>query len=325
MMVELTYRNHFEFGYNGKPFSFRKNPKDQWFVRYGQSSRPALSFHDECLETARVIRSRTNLPLHVMFSGGADSEVVVRSFAEAGIEIEAAILKFKDDINDHDIQWAIKACKNLNVPYRFYELDLLKFWAEGYQTYSDPTYCISPQLLPTMWLADQIQGYPIMGSGECFLVRTDAPDPQEPARTDYPAADWELYEKEKIAAWYRHFMIRNKEACPGFFQYTPEIILSYLMDHYVRDLCTNKIFGKYSTVSSKLKIYQNHFPSLEERPKYTGYEKVQNEDAALRKILTDMYPETGQIHKTKYHDLVQLLSPPAPGLFHKVRSWFSEL
>lgn len=305
----LSHKNHFQFGYNGHSFTFRKSPQDSWFVRYGRSKRRPQSFKAECLRTAKTIRKNTDQPLHVMFSGGVDSEVVVRSFVEAKIEIQAAILRFADGLNAHDIEWAVKACENLGVKYKFYDLDLLKFWQHDWQNYSDPTYCTSPQLLPTMWLVDQIDGYPIMGSGECLLIRTDAPDKNDPPRSDYPAADWELYEKEKIAAWYRHFMIRGRDGCPGFFQYTPEIMLAYLQDPFVSDLCSNKIFGKFSTESSKLKIYQMHFPNLESRPKYTGYEKVQDEDAKLRRRLVEMYPGAGGIHKTQYAKLIDDLSP----------------
>jgi len=303
---ELTHKNHFQFGYNNIPFNFRKTPDDKWFVRYGSCERPPLNFHDECLATAKLIRSKTNQSLHVMFSGGVDSEVALRSFYESEIPVEAAILRYKSDLNIHDVSWAIVICDKFNIPYRIYELDLLDFWNHNANQFAELTYCPSPQLLPTMWLIDQIPGYPIMGSGECFLVK-ERPDDYVPGVSPYLKSDWMLWEKEKIAAWYRHFIIRNREGCPGFFQYTPEIMLSFLQDPFVQNLIQDKIVGKLTTESSKFKIYQQHF-DLIERPKYTGFEKVKTEDANYREQLLKKFAYANEIFKTSTDALQKMLT-----------------
>lgn len=302
----LTHKNHFQFGYDGQAFHFRKNPDQQWFVSYGACSSKPLDFKKECLRTAELIKQQAKAPVHVMFSGGVDSEVALRSFVEAGIPVTAAILRFKNDLNIHDISWAVLTCEALKVPYRFYELDVLDFWKNRIFDYAEKTYCVTPQLLPTMWLADQIDGYPVMGSGECLFVK-EVPVGYQPGISPYEKSDWFLWEKEKIASWYRHFMIYQRDACPGFFQYTPEIMLSYLLDPLVQELISDRIIGKLTTESSKLKIYQQHF-DLITRPKYTGFEKIQNEDAFYRKILRESFPGCDQVHKTKVADLQISLS-----------------
>lgn len=242
-----------------------------------------------------------------MFSGGVDSEVVLRSFIEARIPVRAAILRFRGDLNIHDISWAVISCEALNVPYHFFELDLLEFWRGQAFEYAKETYCISPQLVSTMWLVDQLDEYPVMGSGECLLVKRYGPDYQ-PGISPYVHSTWDLWEKEKIAAWFRIFLVRGREGCPGFFQYTPEIMLSYLRDPFVQKLASSQIEGKLSTESSKLAIYQQHFP-LVSRPKYTGFEKVQKEDASLRATLTAMFPGTNEIYKTPFPELLRTLAP----------------
>ncbi len=215
-------------------------------------------------------------------------------------------MRFKNDLNIHDISWAVIACEQLKVPYRFYDLDLLRFWDDEAWEYANPTYCISPQLLSTMWLVDQIDGYPVMGSGECLFVKHVDPN-YVPGVSPYVKSDWFLWEKEKIAAWYRHFIVRNRNGCPGFFQYTPELIYSYLSDPFVQTLIGDQIHGKLSTETSKLKIYQQHF-SLFSRPKYSGYEKVQIQDAQVRAKLVQAFPGTNQIFKTSCTELIKNLS-----------------
>lgn len=305
--VELTHKNHFQFGYNGNPFVFRQADADKWFVRYGKSERPVLNFRQECVETARLIGAKVRQPIWVLFSGGSDSEVALRSFVEAQVSVQAAILRFKNDLNVHDISYAVIACEKLGVPYRLFELDLLQFWENRALDYARPVYCMSPQLLTTMYLADQVDGYPVLGSGECLLVKR-IPDGYVPGVSPYERSWWDLYEKEKIASWYRHFMVQDREACPGFFQYTPEIILSYLLDPFVQDLVHDRIVGKLCTASSKLKIYQQHFPLLD-RPKYTGFEKVQEHDARVRAFLTSQFPAANQTVKTPVAELIQSLAP----------------
>jgi hypothetical protein len=303
----LSHLNHFSFGYDGNKFNFRTSADQKWWVEYGRCSRRPENFRNECIETAKLIRKNASDSIYIMFSGGVDSEVVLRSFVEAGIKVSAAILRFKNDLNIHDTSWAVIACEELAVPYRFFELDLLDFWKNEAWEYANSTYCISPQLLPTMWLVDQIEGFPVMGNGECLLVKQKGHDYQ-PGISPYDNSEWEIWEKEKIAAWYRFFIVRNRNGSPGFFQYTPEVMLSYLLDPFVQRLIKNKIKGKLTTESSKVEIYQQHFPVLA-RPKYTGFERVQKEDAELRQLLKSKWSFADEIYKIRSSELMKSLFP----------------
>jgi len=299
----VSHNNHFKFGYNQIPFNFRISAMDKWWVSYGKCERPTFSFKEECLQTARQIQRDAGQKITVLFSGGADSEVALQSFLLAKIPVRAAILRFKNDLNIHDISYAVIACEKWGVPYHFFDLDLLQFWENQLFDYANPTYCITPQLLTTMWLVDQIDEYPVLGSGECLLVKR-IPEDYLPGISPYEDSEWDLYEKEKIAAWFRHFMVKKRSGCPGFFQYTPEIILSYLLDPFVQRLTSNHMTGKLCTASSKLKIYQQHF-DLIDRPKFSGFEKVQREDGKYRKILTETFPDAKEIYLSSVQQLKQ--------------------
>lgn len=306
MKIELTHNNHFKFGYDGIPFNFRESIKNQWWVSYGKCKTPPLTFHSECINTAKIIHQKSKGKSTLLFSGGVDSEVVLQSFILAKLPIKAAILRFKNELNIHDISYAIIACEKLGVPYYFFDLDILKFWESNLFKYANPTYCSSPQLLSTMWLIDQINEFPVLGSGECLLVK-DIPKDYVPGVSEYGHSEWKLYEKEKIASWYRHFMVRNRDGCPGFFQYTPELILSYILDPFVKKLTGNEITGKLCTASSKLKIYQQHF-DLIDRPKFTGFEKIQNYDSYYRNILLNAFPDANQVAMTPLSTLKENMS-----------------
>lgn len=312
----LTHRNHFEFGYERDrifvPYVARKSSTDLWTVKYGRSQRMPMSFRSECCETARTIRRNTDLPIVVLFSGGADSEVALRAFVESGVEVSAAILRFADDLNVHDYAWAVMICETLRVPYRFYDLNLRDFWNSEALQYARDTQCVSPQLLSTMWLVDQIDGYPVLGSGEHYIAKRSPSNPSQ-ASDEYPRTHWDLIEKEKIAAWYRHFLVRGRDGCPGFFQYTPELMLSWLVDPMGLDLWNDRILGKLDSMSTKLRFYKQHF-DIKDRPKYSGFEKLTEADLQFRKTLYELFSDADWAYATPVPYLVRELSPQ-PGVF----------
>lgn len=305
-MLELTRDNHFQYGYNKQLFNFRTSIEDQWQVRYGPCTRLVKSFKEECYEAARYIRETNDGKLTVLFSGGSDSEVVVRAFIDQGISVDIAICRFKYDLNNFDIVYATKYCDDIGLRYHMFDLDIEYFFQTDALIYAERTGIKTPEMCSTMWLADQVDGLPIIGSGECLLVK-ELPHDYIPGISAYITTKWALHEKEAVAGWYRHFMLQNRKAVPGFFQYTAELMLSYLMDNTVVDLVNDRIIGKTSTITSKLGLYQKYFP-LENRMKYTGFEKIQPELLETRRILHEKIPHTNQIFLTEYNSLVKMLN-----------------
>ena len=306
-MYPLTHNNHFKFGYDHEWFRFRQSPDEQWMASYGACQRPVGDFRDECYATARLIRDSFTGPLTVMFSGGADSEIVLRSFHDQGIPTKVAICQFANNLNIHDVSYAVVCCQQLDIPFDLIPLDIAKFLDGAFWPYAEATQSRSPELCSTMWLADQVDGVPVMGSGECYLVKrikATYVDGESP----YETTPWDMYERELIAGWYRHFMRpgHERQAVPGFFQYTPEVMLSFLKDDRVVDLAHDRIIGKRSTITSKLGIYQKYFP-LADRKKFSGYEKVTDRVTAARVQLRRHMPNTGGMWLTEYHDLLAML------------------
>jgi hypothetical protein len=304
----LSHLNHFKFGYDGRWFEERQSPQDTWCVDYGRSSRPARDWRSECIETARLIRDDTSLDLWVLFSGGIDSEVVLQSFIFAGIPVRAAITRFRNDLNRQDTRFAVKFCETHRIPYKLLDIDIVEFFESGDAfAYAERTRCVQPQLLHTMWAMDKVDGYPILGSAECYLVKRSA-QPDFLLGADEDPNVWEMFEKERIASWYRHLMVRNRDGCAGFFQYNPENMLSFLTDCIMEDLCLNRIPNETDTMSLKGAIYRKHF-LLEPRPKYHGFENVLHLDDRLRPILERSFGDHNGIVKTPYDKLVAMLSP----------------
>jgi hypothetical protein len=115
--------------------------------------------------------------------------------------------------------------------------------------------------------------------------------------------DWVLVEREKIATWYRYPIKLNRPAVPGFFQYTPEMMLSFLDDSFSWELHNNKRKGKLSNSTSKFNICSKYWPEVKKRIKRSGFEDLRDEDYTLRKKLNSYY----QIYHYEYWSEVKSL------------------
>jgi len=294
-MEKLTFQNHFKFGYNGEYFNQRKSPKDLWNVEYGRCKRDPYNFRNECIKAAKLIREDNDKKIFILMSGGVDSEIVVRSFIDAGIPITSIIGRYNHDLNQHDIRYAIEFCKAYGVDFEIVDIDIYEFWRTKLQNYAAKTMCVSPQLPVIMYISDQVDGYTIIGSGETFLVRDD------------DGQTWSLWEKEKIASWYRHYIVNNKEGAPGFFQYTPEIMLSYVTDTGIVDILEDPSYS--SSYYAKLNVY-NKYWNLKQREIFTGFENYGKLDYQVyRPFLEKEFGDSDQIVKTEYNKLIDKLSP----------------
>ena len=128
--MQLTRNNHFQFGYD---------TNKKWVVSYGHASRPVTTWEQECINTADEIFQSTIKPIQVCFSGGVDSEVVAESFRKSGNPFEITIMRFENNLNLHDIEWAIKYCDKHKIKCNFYDINVHDFYKLG-SAYDMPSF-----------------------------------------------------------------------------------------------------------------------------------------------------------------------------------------
>jgi hypothetical protein len=311
-LFNYTHENHFAFGYKFNDHHYWMEPKASdvegatFAVGYGRCQYEALNFKVECYRAAQLIHESTDLIANIMFSGGNESEIVVRSFHDQGIPFKVSILKFKHNLNIHDISFAVVFCEQRNIEYDIFELDIKDFWDDGIYEYAKRTQCPTPQLPSAMWLADQIDGLPVMGSGEPYIAKV-VPDDYVPGESPYEPSEWQFQEKERIQAWYRHFLLQDRPAVPGFFQYTPELMYTFLNSPVVRELVNNERHGKLSSVSTKGETYRLWFSDMIPRPKFSGFEKVMDWEEIIRESLTEKYGQYDRVVSVEYHKFLDNL------------------
>jgi hypothetical protein len=320
-----TYKDHFKCGWGDGTFNFDEDRTGLKYWRsYGRCVRRPMSFREECVNAARLIGETAEKPIMVFFSGGIDSEVVIRSMIEANVPFEVLIInhwyKGQSGLNAHDTQYAIDFVKKHNLKYRIYNFDLSDYLKTKYVSdtkkylWAAPGRSIICNLIQT-FCKDYLC---VMGDGEPALVRSRLngfPDQEGMLLKDDTGEVAAL----QAAAEYGESVVF------GFFHYTPELLLSWFLNEDILNFVKNeRAFLHISYISIKPFIYHKQWPDMTPRPKYTGYEMIDREITKWRSNPTDPsidqeLIELFEIHRDfdwKFHsvvsfydDLLKSLSP----------------
>lgn len=291
-MFEYTHNNHFRFGYDGAWFVTPGDYHHTWQAEPGRCTRGPRTFDVECRRAAKLIcQNSPGLVPNIAFSGGIDSEVVVRTFMSIGIPFRVIIYKFANELNLHDISFAVSFCEEHKIDYELRHIDVLSFWeSEEFYKLADEIKCVSPQLCTHLHFFEPLKdGLLIIGQGEGCVIDLTAYEHMEGNRV-YSEPRWHTVETERNNAMYRYFIQRKQKAIPAFFRYTPELMYSFLADSTIQDLVAGKYPGYMTSQALKFEIYKKYFPDLRPRPKFHGFERIIDAEQRLRRNLTNRLP-----------------------------------
>ena len=280
-----TYNNHMS--------RYIKN--DQYTVSMGRCDYIPASFKDEAIRAAHLIKEQArDRTIWISYSGGIDSEFIIRTFLEAGVDFKVATVVMKGETNDYDLQHSRSFCNNNNLKLHEYELDLKKFYETELMEYATSTRSISPQFPVHMWLWDQLDGYIVAGHGDPIFKKKDD--------------GWKFQVQEKEDSVYRYAEWRNRDMAPGFFAYTPELLLSFMLEKEVSNmfLAPNKA-KLHDIIQVKHSVYTKYY-NIVERDKRTGFEKTSDLDLEYRQKLKSTIDANG-IFLQPIGDLLDRLWP----------------
>lgn len=309
----LSHRGHFQFGYDGNFGQIlRRHNQQKFTARYGPVEALLPGWREANELAARQIYQRFGRRTTICFSGGCDSEITLRSFIDQGLDVRVATLKFAGGLNSHDTVWADRFLSQRGISADVYELDPQLYWqSQEFIDLARMVRCVSPQLLCHLWLCDQIlenEGAPVIGQGEPYLRKTTSQDYQ-PGISPYLPSPWVYVESERLCSLFRFFYLRQAEGVPGFFQYLPEQTETFLRcSSYLRRLMNNEIEGKLSTRTSKFQLLKEFYPDLRERPKFHGFEKIEEESDRLRQVLANMFPDSDQDFDFEFEEIMEQLN-----------------
>lgn len=295
-MPKLKHQNNIRTKNN----HFRYQDRGGHFVpSYGVCHRAVLDFHSEALIAAKEIRRTfAGKKLALFLSGGIDSEIMARAFYEAKIPFKARILRMAKNKNKHDWSWAVKWCKAHHVAYEFYDLDPIEFVQSGeYLKYADEAECSLFTIIHMIKMMEDVAALgeiPIMGSGDCYLEYNKS-------------KRWVMPERRKFASFHRYADKKKFAAVPSFFQWSPELMASFLLDPVILNVVLSSKPKRHYTNPLKQEFYASHFPGLKKRPKYIGYEKLPSLEKKALRTLEKRHPEDLQEVLQPYGTLIRKL------------------
>lgn len=230
------------------------------FILKKTVTQPVMSYFDELFENARNIRDITSGPLDLMFSGGIDSEVVLRVYRELNIPINVFIFKYEDMLNYREFDHAIKVCTDLNIKHTVIDFNIKRFFENDAYDIWSKCKTSSSSRLPHMKLTEYLDNTPIIASGEPYWKKQDD-------------GTWVFVLEEDAKYWTIYHKTIGRTAITDWYEYRPEVILSHMQLHRVQQLMNNQVLGKTSTVSSKALIHQAKWDDIIIRAKMVGFEK----------------------------------------------------
>lgn len=224
---------------------------------------PVDDYYTELFKHAAEIREIIKGKFDLLFSGGIDSEVILRVYKDLGIPLNVYIFKYENNINYKDYNQATKVCASLDIPYKSIDLNLQKFFEND--AYDIWTKCKvnSSGWLPHMKMTEYLDNIPIMG---------EAP----PEWRRQPDDSWVFILRERTKFWTMYQSVIGRTALTDWYSYSPKLILSHMKLPRIDNLLNNRIPGKLSTVSHKCIIHKDYWEDIDIKHKMTGFEGDMN-------------------------------------------------
>ena len=252
--------NWLAWTYDGVKFGNKTTPQSKFELQIKKTvHRPLKSHKQELLENTRIIRDSFNEPFDLLFSGGIDSEIVLRCHVELKIPINVFIFKYENDYNCHDVRHALRICEELNVTPTVIDFDLAKFFETDAYDIWKMGYFHKAGMLPHMKMIEYLDNIPVLGLGQ--------PD------WSFKDSKWQfnLNESDHSQSIYGVAINRLMLAC--WFEYSPEVILSHMQLPNMQRLINNAVPGdQFSFDVNKYYLYKKIWPEIQIRVKRNGFE-----------------------------------------------------
>jgi hypothetical protein len=239
----------------------------EFTTSFGQHTESIGTFKQELLKAARSVMDYSNQAPTILYSGGVDSEIMLRAFVDIGSNPDVVIVRYENDYNIYDVSYAVVTCEMLNVPYKIIDFSLAQFYENHALEYAELAQIDRPRALPYCKLLEMVDGFPVMGASDLTLIRT---------HDDYSQpGTWMIRCWEHDIGWSKFLRKINKPGVAEWFKWTPGLVLSYMKTSWVDNLINDRYYGKLGNNSTKILGYREAYPDLISRTKKTGFENIE--------------------------------------------------
>lgn len=275
----------------------------------GQCQRsPQSGWQEACLTAQQIYEYYGSSPLVLSMSGGVDSEAMALPFVHLKIPFQVVIGRYNGGLNAPDYKHAVSFCEFHKISFDFIDIDLDNFYLRQqlHLKYANQVACRSPQLAIHLFLAEQIQGIPLLASNPTNILFP--PNMQKPI-LGLPG--------EPQSCYARYFHQHDRIAVPYFFHATPELIGAFFRTVQFQNELTHVL--RFSTAppttyfDKVLKYRQAGFNVVARDFKRTGFEEVKEYFQQLMPSTIDPFNSIFRLEMEKLnpYPLVQLRTVPS--------------
>lgn len=231
---------------------------------YAKYEGPTLSFHDALVENAKsIIDTFPGEPLSLMFSGGVDSELMLRAFIEVGHPFTVNVFRYDQNYNQYDVDFALKICGELNVSPKIIDINATHFYEHDAWDLSNKIKTGHFRALIQSTFVDYVDGIALYGTGDPRFYR--------PVDSYEEKVEWLVQDNEYETAWVNYAEDRKSIM---WLRWHPAVISSMMQLGWFRRLINDEYFGKLGVNSTKVIGYRDAYPDLASRIKKTGFEEM---------------------------------------------------
>jgi hypothetical protein len=303
----MSLRNDWiSWSYNGVDFGTKTSPNDIFKIKFKKEiTRPVKSYKEELLLNAQLVRDSFSEPLDILFSGGGDSEVLLRCYVESKIPVNVFIFKYENDYNIRDYTHAIRICNELNITPKVIDFNLKKFFENDAYDIWKIGYAGNAGRLPLLKMVDYLDNLPIRCDGLVVNARG----------IEKNNGSWKFIFKEICFCESVYFKTIGRTVISAWFDYSPEVLLSFVKKDTIVNLCNNKYdeISHFNTI--KYRTAKELFPDFEIRDKLNGFEgnKPLGQESSKPDFMIDFNEKYiyGKVSNTDYtytrEELVEIL------------------
>jgi hypothetical protein len=291
-MIETSLNNWYQWDYNNNPR--RSDVTEQFNTTFNAMSLKVNSFKDALLVNAKSTADYSaGKRLGILFSGGSESELLVRLYQEIGKDFIAYIFRYENDINLYDVSYAVTIAESLNIPYKIIDFNLKQFYLNDAEQISELAQVDRPRALPQLKFLDYIDEVAIAGASDPTWYR--------PSDDYSKKVNWRMCDFEHDIGWSKYVKETNRPAIMEWFKWTPEMVVGFTKSNWFHDLTNDHYHGMLGIYSTKLIGYREAYPDMISRIKKTGFETVDPLIAEFEKYLATKYnglPYRGTVIRT---------------------------
>lgn len=286
LIFMLTHNNWFQHSWRKGGYK-PKDILDNWILEFDTSDLDATLNFKESVEKALNYIKEKNKKLVLMYSGGLDSEIILKTAIDLGIDIIPYTMRYYDSdklLNVEDITYVNHFAEKNNIEVKFVDVDIVDWYKNadyphGYCWFVENTSATHVGTPLCCWLRIQIEKL----EGDCCVIQGqgDCPLNLVPNQNNLDELNWVV-----MFNWeghYRRFWWYEEnypDDVSQFFFYIPELQYNYLMEPIMQH-CVKPNSLKCAVTSSRHAVYHYYWPELDRRKKYTGFEhfnEIQSND-----------------------------------------------